>query len=43
MVWKMEVDEEGRWQKTDSGSRLGTEEDEAAVRALVSKVKFGPL
>jgi hypothetical protein len=43
MVWEMEVDEEGRWQKTDSGSRWGTEEDKAAVRALVSRIKFGPL
>lgn len=25
------------------GTRLGTEEDKAAVRALVGKIKFGPL
>lgn len=43
MVWEMDVDEEGRWQKTGSGSRLGTEDDKAAVRALVSKIKFRPL
>ena len=43
VVWEMEVDDEGRWQKTETGTRLGTEEDKAAVRALVSTVKFGPL
>lgn len=43
MVWEMEADEEGRWQKAPSGSRLGTEEDKAAVRVLVSKAKFRPL
>lgn len=43
MVWEMEVDEEGRWQKAPSGSRLGTEEEKTAVRALLSKAKFRPL
>jgi hypothetical protein len=43
VVWEMEVDDEGRWGKTESGTMRGTEEDKAAIRAILSKVKFDPL
>lgn len=43
VVWEAETDEEGRWMKTDSGTLRGTEEDKAAIRSIISKVKFDPL
>ena len=43
VVWEMEADSAGRWRKTDSGTKRGTEEDKAVIRTILSKVKFDPL
>lgn len=43
VVWETKTDEQGRWYQTDSGTRRGTEEDKAAIRKILSKVKFDPL
>jgi hypothetical protein len=43
VVWETEADEQGRWYKTDSDTRRGTEADKAALRGILSKVKFDPL
>jgi hypothetical protein len=43
VVWEMEADESGRWMKTESGTRRGTEEDKTLIRSILSKAKFNSL